>query len=182
MFADEYRTKFYDLLLKIRIHDCSSFYKINSLGTHSEKMHIESCLWSWKIKPKATCDNVNFSHFHCVQWVIDNVENRRLNMELDLQSLLGSCAHLYSLVETPQPPPFQRIAFGLIYEGAMVSQHRRHLFVTPWWTSTYNRENKFQEEDFRVSSKAVNREDKRSRRYRGRHFAKFERSCRYRDR
>ncbi len=30
-------------------------------------------------------------------------------------------------------------------------------------------------------SKAVNREDKRSRRYRDRHFAKFERSRRYRD-
>ncbi len=30
--------------------------------------------------------------------------------------------------------------------------------------------------------KAVNREDKRSRRYRDRHFAKFERSRRYRDR
>ncbi len=31
-------------------------------------------------------------------------------------------------------------------------------------------------------SKAVNREDKRSRRYRDRDFAKFERSRRYRDR
>ncbi len=31
-------------------------------------------------------------------------------------------------------------------------------------------------------SKAVNRGDKRSRRYRDRHFAKFERSRRYRDR
>ncbi len=33
-----------------------------------------------------------------------------------------------------------------------------------------------------VSDKAVNREDKRSRRYRDRDFAKFERSRRYRDR
>ncbi len=33
-----------------------------------------------------------------------------------------------------------------------------------------------------VVNKAVNREDKRSRRYRDRHFAKFERSRRYRDR
>ncbi len=31
-------------------------------------------------------------------------------------------------------------------------------------------------------TKSVNREDKRSRRYRDRHFAKFERSRRYRDR
>jgi hypothetical protein len=33
-----------------------------------------------------------------------------------------------------------------------------------------------------IKDKAVNREDKRSRRYRDRHFAKFERSRRYRDR
>ncbi len=33
-----------------------------------------------------------------------------------------------------------------------------------------------------LTSKAVNREDKRSRRYRDRDFAKFERSRRYRDR
>ncbi len=33
-----------------------------------------------------------------------------------------------------------------------------------------------------LERKAVNREDKRSRRYRDRHFAKFERSRRYRDR
>ena len=35
---------------------------------------------------------------------------------------------------------------------------------------------------FFVLTKAVNREDKRSRRYRDREFAKFERSRRYRDR
>jgi hypothetical protein len=33
-----------------------------------------------------------------------------------------------------------------------------------------------------ITGKAVNREDKRSRRYRDRDFAKFERSRRYRDR
>ncbi len=33
-----------------------------------------------------------------------------------------------------------------------------------------------------MATKAVNREDKRSRRYRDRDFAKFERSRRYRDR
>jgi hypothetical protein len=33
-----------------------------------------------------------------------------------------------------------------------------------------------------LGTKAVNREDKRSRRYRDRDFAKFERSRRYRDR
>jgi hypothetical protein len=55
-----------------------------------------------------------------------------LNMELDLQHFLGSCVQLYSLAETPQlpqlpPPP----AFGLIYEGAIGQQDRRHLFETP---------------------------------------------------
>jgi hypothetical protein len=38
-------------------------------------------------------------------------------MELDLQSLLGSCVQLYSLAETPQLPPPPE--FGLIYEGAI---------------------------------------------------------------
>ncbi len=41
----------------------------------------------------------------------------RLNMELDLQSLLGSCVQLYSLAETPQIP--LSTPFGLIYEGAI---------------------------------------------------------------
>ncbi len=52
-----------------------------------------------------------------------------LNMELDLQSYLGSCVQLYSWAETPQLPPTS--AFGLIYEGAIGQQDRRHLFVTP---------------------------------------------------
>ncbi len=37
----------------------------------------------------------------------------RLNMELDLP-IWAPCAKLYSLAETPQPPPSS--AFGLIYE------------------------------------------------------------------
>ncbi len=37
----------------------------------------------------------------------------------------GSCVQLYSSAETPFP------AFGLIYEGAMVSQDRRHFFCKP---------------------------------------------------
>jgi hypothetical protein len=37
----------------------------------------------------------------------------RLNMEIDLQSLVG--LHVYSLAETPQLPP--PLAFGLIYPG-----------------------------------------------------------------
>jgi hypothetical protein len=44
---------------------------------------------------------------------------------------LAPCAHLYSLAETPQPPPPS--PFGLIYstKALLVSQDRRHLFVTP---------------------------------------------------
>jgi hypothetical protein len=34
---------------------------------------------------------------------------RRLNMELNFQSYLGSCVQLYSLAETPQLPPPPRI-------------------------------------------------------------------------
>ncbi len=49
----------------------------------------------------------------------------RLNMELDLQSLVRlhvhSCTHWLSPCNSPAPP-----AFGLIYEGAI-----GHLFVTP---------------------------------------------------
>jgi hypothetical protein len=49
-------------------------------------------------------------------------------MELDLQSLFGlhvhSCTHW---LRPCNPPPLH---FGLIYEGLLVSQDRRHLFVT----------------------------------------------------
>ncbi len=59
----------------------------------------------------------------------------RLNMEVDLQILFGLyvtwCAQLYSLVETPQPPPPHPPAWAL-YEGAIGQQDRRHLLVTPW--------------------------------------------------
>ncbi len=51
-------------------------------------------------------------------------------MELDHQSLFWApCVQLYLLTETPQPTP--SLPFGLIYKSAMVSQDRRHLFVTP---------------------------------------------------
>jgi len=41
----------------------------------------------------------------------------RLNMELDLLGIFGSCVQLYSLAETPQLHPSP--AFGLTYEGAI---------------------------------------------------------------
>ncbi len=42
----------------------------------------------------------------------------RLNMALGPQIYLGSCVRVYSLAETPQPPP-RPPAFGLTYEGAI---------------------------------------------------------------
>jgi hypothetical protein len=62
------------------------------------------------------------------------VPSHRLNMELDLQSLFG--LHVYSCTHWPtphNPPPPHPPAFGLIYctRALLVSQDRRHLFVTP---------------------------------------------------
>ncbi len=51
-------------------------------------------------------------------------------MELQISKVdLGSCVQLDSLAEIPQLPPPP--AFGLINENPLVSQDRRHLFVTP---------------------------------------------------
>jgi hypothetical protein len=50
-------------------------------------------------------------------------------MELDLRSLFGLHVYtvqLYSLAETPSPP------FGSNLRALLVSQDRRHLFVTPY--------------------------------------------------
>ncbi len=45
--------------------------------------------------------------------------DHRLKMELDLKSLIWApCALLYSLAETPAPPP-PLPAFGFIYEGGI---------------------------------------------------------------
>ncbi len=59
----------------------------------------------------------------------------RLNMDVDLQSLLGFhvtwCAHLYSLAVTLQLPPFPR-NWTRITWALLVNNDRRHLFVTPW--------------------------------------------------
>ncbi len=62
--------------------------------------------------------------------------NQRLNMEVDLQSLLGLhvtwCAQLYSLAETPQPPPPPIPPHWDSYTRALlVRKDRRHLCVTP---------------------------------------------------
>jgi hypothetical protein len=52
-------------------------------------------------------------------------------MELDLQSLCGLLVQLYSLSETLQLPPFPP-HLGSYTRALLVSQDRRHLFVTPW--------------------------------------------------
>jgi hypothetical protein len=48
---------------------------------------------------------------------------------------LSSCVQQYSLIETPQlppPPPPPRISAHIRGGTVLVSQDRRHLFVTPW--------------------------------------------------
>ncbi len=54
-------------------------------------------------------------------------------MEVDLQSLFGLhvtwCTQLYSLAETPQLPPY----LDSDTRALLISKHRRHLFVTPWF-------------------------------------------------
>ncbi len=65
-------------------------------------------------------------------------DTRRLNMELDLQSLFGLqphvtwCEQLYSLAapETPQPP-FLPPHWDSYTRALLVSQDIRHLLVTP---------------------------------------------------
>ncbi len=66
------------------------------------------------------------------------IVSHRLNMELDLQSLFGLlCIQLYSLSETPQPPPPSPLPphfgsdFGSYARALLASQDRQHLFVTP---------------------------------------------------
>ncbi len=59
------------------------------------------------------------------------------------------------------------LGFFLPFKLAAMSAPQRRFYKAPYMY---------------IAEKAVNREDKRSRRYRDRHFAKFERSRRYRDR
>jgi hypothetical protein len=66
-------------------------------------------------------------------------DGSRLNMEIDLQSLFGLhvtwCAQLYSLAETPQPPPPlpPHWDWDSYTRAQLVSKYRRHLLVIPWW-------------------------------------------------
>jgi hypothetical protein len=61
--------------------------------------------------------------------------NHRLKMELDLQSLFGLHVYsMYPLAENPQPPPPH---LGSYTKALLASQHRRLLFVTPWYQQIY---------------------------------------------
>jgi hypothetical protein len=56
-------------------------------------------------------------------------KRQKLNREL---SYLGSCVRLYSLAQTPLlPPPPSHL--GSYTRALLVSQDRRHLFVTLCW-------------------------------------------------
>ncbi len=58
--------------------------------------------------------------------------NHRLNMELDLQSLFGLlyfCTHWLRPPKGPNPPPLHLVSDARA--ALLVSQDRRHLFVTP---------------------------------------------------
>jgi hypothetical protein len=87
----------------------------------------------WIVKPV-------FFNFHCDFWMLAfsccyallHTVPYRLNMELDLQSLFG-LLQLFSLAETPQlpPPPHPSPHLGSYTRVLLVSQDRRHFFVTP---------------------------------------------------
>ncbi len=85
----------------------------------------------WDAPPSSLVERVLFSKWESLAIVV--ITDHRVNMELDLQSLFGL---LYSFAETqlqppPLPPPIpQRL--GSNTRALLVSQERRHLFVTPW--------------------------------------------------
>jgi hypothetical protein len=59
--------------------------------------------------------------------------DHRLNLEFDLQSLFGLHVHSctwYSLTDTCNPTPTPHL--GSYTRALLVSQDRRHLFITPW--------------------------------------------------
>jgi hypothetical protein len=73
------------------------------------------------------------SHAHFLVFCGNKSHFRRLNMELDLQSLFGlyvySCSYW---LRPPQPPPPLPTHLGSYTRMLLVSRDRRHLFVTPW--------------------------------------------------
>jgi hypothetical protein len=92
-------------------------------------MSLHSQPLNRKYKADLSC---NFKYVHCKVPVLDSfisAFNHRFNMELDLQSLFGLHLYLYSLAESPQLPLPPHL--GSYTRALLVSQDRRHLFVTP---------------------------------------------------
>ena len=58
-----------------------------------------------------------------------------LTMELDLQSLFGLLCAATLIGWDPATPPLL-LHLGSYTRALLVSQHRRHLYVTPWFEST----------------------------------------------
>ncbi len=48
------------------------------------------------------------------------------------KAYLGSCVHVYSLAEIPKLPPPSPSHLGSYTRALLVSQDKRHFFVTPW--------------------------------------------------
>ncbi len=87
----------------------TSFFK-RWFGNVNEDSALHSCVH--KGRWLHCCTNLR---------VMTDGTNHRLNMEVDLQSYLGSMSReLYSFAKTPQPP--NPPAFGLIYKGAIGQQ------------------------------------------------------------
>ncbi len=63
------------------------------------------------------------------------LSTHRLNMKLDLPRYLGSCIQLYSLAKTLHPPFPTHL--GSYTRSLLVSNERRHLFVTPCYNLFY---------------------------------------------
>ena len=70
----------------------------------------------WKLKCLDVTHSVNFGTYSSCQRVNNGVRSPKF--------VWTPCAQLYSLAETPHPPP----AFGLIYEGA-IGQPRQTTFL-----------------------------------------------------
>ncbi len=100
-----------------------SIYRLSSFNKTYKEDRTFVCRWHWLHSNAA--DNSRPARL---------LESHRLNMEVELQSLFGLhvtwCALLCSLAETPQLPPSPRI-WTRITRTLLVSEDRRHLFVTP---------------------------------------------------
>ncbi len=70
-------------------------------------------------------------HSHEYLYRVLTCRRHRLNMELDLQSLFGLHVHSFTHWLSPRDPPPPPPHLGLYTRALLVSQDRRHLFVTP---------------------------------------------------